>query len=566
MKAHAGGFMFASSFIINERGNVLKKVPKMRELFAHIRQLMLGEKSLRGNLGIPAIDGLIDQQSYSVIEIDNLLDVVDHTQTLVGKETVHKAFSQQCLSPEEIDSRQQALREIADDKALRDSLQGLLQKAAKYENSFYRLLFVRFIGFIFSPEEDRLEEAGYGYQLYAKAVKFLPSVVAEAKQLKAIKSPYLKGLIDEIVLFGNSRECHLMQGPVYMWLGKMYLRQEKTWYMLAVKLRLSLFKPMLLPLVFIVTVASPYILNISIAQFTVFALLPFLLLVFYVPIVGGFDKDAFIIPLRRLFVRSAKVERAVKVIGLLDELMSYHQYAVKSVHKTILPTMQLAANQFIHVTGAVNPVLAFNDPNYIANDFDTSRHNLAFFTGPNSGGKTAFCKTLAQIQLLSQVGCYVPAESATLTIADRVYYQTPEVNSLDHDVGRFGTELKRTRDIFKLATPNSLVILDELAEGTTHKEKLETSLMILEAFKQLGSLTILVTHNHELAEHYQDAGLAIFRQVEFANNQPTHRFIDGVSIISHADLVAHQVGFSKDDINRILQEKTGTTTMHNDTE
>lgn len=173
----------------------------------------------------------------------------------------------------------------------------------------------------------------------------------------------------------------------------------------------------------------------------------------------------------------------------------------------------------------------------------------------NSGGKTAFCKTLAQIQLLSQVGCYVPAKTATLTIADRVYYQTPEVNSLDHDVGRFGTELKRTRDIFKEATTNSLVILDELAEGTTHKEKLETSLMILEVFKHLGSMTILVTHNHELAEHYVEKGAAVFRQVEFNGESATHRFVNSISVISYADFVACSVGFSKEDSERMSKEK-----------
>ncbi|MBL4743908.1 MAG: hypothetical protein JKX87_04640, partial [Cycloclasticus sp.] len=236
-----------------------------------------------------------------------------------------------------------------------------------------------------------------------------------------------------------------------------------------------------------------------------------------------------------------------------------HRYSELSVHSTILPTMNVADRQFIHVDGAVNPVLGFNDANYVPNDFDTSQHNLAFFTGPNSGGKTAFCKTLAQIQLLSQVGCYIPAQSATLTIADKVYYQTPEVNTLDHDVGRFGTELKRTRDIFVQATPNSLVILDELAEGTTHKEKLETSLMILEAFKRLGSLTILVTHNHELADHYVELNAAVFRQVEFDEDRATHRFIDGISVISHADLVARSVGFSKQDIERMLEGKLAKT-------
>ncbi|HIL93413.1 MAG TPA: DNA mismatch repair protein MutS [Cycloclasticus sp.] len=534
---------------------VLKKTPKMRELFRHIRKLMLDEETLRGNSGVPDGDGLIDHNSYAVIEVDKLLDTVDHAQTLVGKDTLHKAFSQHVLTPVEIEAKQQALKELAEDDELRASVDQLLKKAAENEGSFYRLLVSNFVGFIYSPDEDRLEQAGYGYRLYDQASTFLPKVVEEAKEIKQPKSAYIQGLLDELKQFVETRPYKLMAGPVYMLLGKFLLKDERSWRTPAIKLRTSFFKPMMFPLVFLISVLMPYILNISMAQFTVFSLIPFIILVFYVPLVGDFDKHSFIIPLRRLFARSSEVERAVQVIGQLDELMSYHLYAEKCVYKTILPNMVVADRQYIEIESAVNPVLGFADKQYVANDFDTSQHNLAFFTGPNSGGKTAFCKTLAQIQLLSQVGCYVPAEAARLTVADRVFYQTPEINSLDHDVGRFGTELKRTRDIFIAATPNSLVILDELAEGTTHKEKLETSLMILEAFKKLGSLTILVTHNHELAEHYLDGDLAVFRQVEFDGERPTHRFVNGVSIVSHADLVARSVGFSKEDIERILKEK-----------
>ena len=546
-----------------KRSPGLKKTLKMRGLFRHIRDLILGEKSLRGNSGVPDGEGLIDQNSYAVIEVDSLLEVVDQAKTLIGKDVIHKVFSQQVLTPKQVDEKQQALRELAVDDELRAGLESLLTSAAKHENSFYRLLFSDFVGYLFSPDEDRLEEAGYGYKLFDEGSSFLPAVVDEAKKIKSPKSPYLKGLLDEIESFASTRPFKLMKGPVYSWLGKFYLKHEKAGKP-AVKMRLTLFKPLLLPIIFLVTVFLPYILNVSIAQFTVFSLLPFILLVFYVPIVGDFDKDNFIIPLRRIFSRSEEVERVVSVIGQLDELMSYHLYAQKSVHSTILPTMRVSNNQYIDVKAAVNPVLGFSDEHYVANDFDTSQHNLAFFTGPNSGGKTAFCKTLAQIQLLSQVGCYVPAQSATLTIADKVFYQTPEINSLDHDVGRFGTELKRTRDIFKAATTNSLVILDELAEGTTHKEKLETSLMILEAFKRLGSLTILVTHNHELAEHYLDGNTAVFRQVEFDGERATHRFENGISVISHADLVARSVGFSKQDIERILEEKLAAVAHDDD--
>lgn len=527
----------------------------MRQLFSHIRDIMLGDKTLRGNAGVPDDQGIISASSYDVIEVDGLLDVVDHAKTLVGKETIHTSFTQNNPTAEQIKQKQDALRELAEDSDVNVGIESLLNTSVEYEDSFYRLLFAEFTGFLFAPEPSRLEEAGYGYRLFEKGTKFLPEAIEQAKNIKQPKSQYLSGLLAELVSYSDSREYKLMRGPVYMLLGNFLLEDEKTWRTPAIKLRLNLFKPALLITLFLVTIAMPYILNISMAQFTVFALIPFVLMVFYVPMVGDFDKDAFIIPLRRIFARSEATEKAVKVIGLLDELMSYHQYSKNCVHKTVLPTINVHDQHVINIKSAVNPVLGFSDINYVPNDFDASRHNLAFFTGPNSGGKTAFCKTIAQIQLMAQVGCYVPAEQATLSIADRVFYQTPEINSLDQDVGRFGTELKHTRDIFISATSNSLVILDELAEGTTHKEKIETSLMILGAFKALGALTLLVTHNHELAESYKDGDRAVFRQVEFDESRPTHRFVEGVSIISHADIVARSVGFSTKDIARILEEK-----------
>ncbi|PCI21635.1 MAG: DNA mismatch repair protein MutS [Piscirickettsiaceae bacterium] len=533
----------------------MKNNKKIRAFFSHVREILLGNETLRGNEGVPESMGIISASSYDVIEVDGLLDVVDHSKTLVGKETIHKSFTQTNPTVDEIKSKQQALRELDEDQVLRNSIDSMLDTAIEYEDSFYRLLFAEFTGFIFSPDPARLEEAGYGYRLYEKGSQFLPQVLEQIKQIKEPKSQYLKGLLAELLEFSESREFKLMRGPVHMLMGKFLLQDEMSWYTPAIKLRLNLFKPMLIPILFLITIAMPYILNISMAQFTVFALVPFILLVFYVPMVGDFDKDAFIIPLRRLFSRSEKVERAVRIIGLLDELLSYHKYSKNCVHPTVLPNINVHEQHVISLKEAVNPVLGFNDKNYVPNDFDASKHNLAFFTGPNSGGKTAFCKTIAQIQLMAQVGCYVPAEHAELSVADRVFYQTPEINSLDEDVGRFGTELKHTRDIFLEATPNSLVILDELAEGTTHKEKIETSLMILGAFKKLGSLTLLVTHNHELAESFKDGGQAVFLQVEFNGEKPTHRFVEGVSVISHADLVARSVGFSKDDIERILQEK-----------
>ena len=96
------------------------------------------------------------------------------------------------------------------------------------------------------------------------------------------------------------------------------------------------------------------------------------------------------------------------------------------------------------------------------------------------------------------------------------------------------------------------MILDELSEGTTYEEKLETSENILDGFRRKKSTTLLITHNHELVDHFINQGIGQAKQVEFKDEEPTYRLIEGISRVSHADRVAKKIGFSKEDIDRYL--------------
>ena len=75
---------------------------------------------------------------------------------------------------------------------------------------------------------------------------------------------------------------------------------------------------------------------------------------------------------------------------------------------------------------------------------------------------------------------------------------------------------------------------------------------ILDGFYQKGNNTILITNNHELVDRFQVQGIGLARQVEFENDQPTYRLVEGISRVSHADRVAKKIGFSKEDIARYL--------------
>lgn len=501
--------------------------------------------------------GVIDGATFHTIEVDKLFEAIDHTTTRTGKSLLYRSLAQPLANFNNIVAKQQALAEIEAVPTLREGLEKLLKLANKREGDFYDLLFAHFLGAIGSPAHP-LEIVGFGYESYLLGTRFMLDLVGNAAALPTPKSQYLNALLDCIRNFAQSRTHELMQGPVYRSEKEILTKTEKRWYMPAVKFRPSMFKPgIFIGTALLVALALTFVpllldLTATISPVLWLFLLPLGLV--YIPIVGGFDRDAFIYPLRSAFKCSPEVQAALDALGGMDELMSFIRYKEAFGHPSALAEMTDSPRHTLALKGVCNPILAKGNPSYVANDLDLNEERLALVTGPNSGGKTAFCKTLAQTQLLAQIGCFVPAQAAKLAVADHIFYQTPEISHLADGEGRFGTELKRTKDVFMTSTAKSLVIMDELSEGTTHEEKIEISTDILNGFRQKGVSTLLITHNHELVDHFQKRKIGLARQVEFKDDMPTYRLVEGISRVSHADRVAKKIGFAKEDIARMLRK------------
>lgn len=383
-------------------------------------------------------------------------------------------------------------------------------------------------------------------------------LVKGAHGLPTPESPYLRARLDTLKAFDSTRSYALMKGPAYLTERAIRTKAEKWLLTPAIKFRPTLFKPRLIvALVIAMGLFLYYAPALGISRHAMPAVMVFLLPSFmlYGPVVGGFDRDSIIYPLRDGYRDSRDVHQALEALGQIDELLSFHRYAKAFGDPTVLPSLIGSDRHAMVLERVKNPILGKGNAGYVPNDINLNGVKLTFVTGPNGGGKTAFCKTIAQVQLLAQIGCYVPAERAQLSVADRIFYQVPESNLLADREGRFGTELQRTKAIFFASSPRSLVILDELAEGTTYQEKLEISHTILGGFYQVGNNTMLVTHNYELAEQFRKRDVGLYRQAEFVHGSPTYRLIDGISRISHAHKVAQRIGFAKEDIEKHLVER-----------
>ncbi|MBS3965597.1 MAG: DNA mismatch repair protein MutS [Methylomonas sp.] len=513
--------------------------------------------TIRSTQPLPTGEGVLDQGAFTTLEVDELFDYVNHARTVVGQAVLYRSLAQPLNDLDAIAAKQDAMREIRDHPAVRDNIENIVAQAAATERHLHLLLFGEFLGGFGTAREDHQIE-GYGYKQYRRGIRLALNLVAAIQHSGKPQSAYLQGVFDRIARFADSKAYSLMVGPVYNSENGLQSKEErKHSFSPATIFRPTLFKPLLLALITAAIWGVIQIFPTDLFQFSrdglsVASVFFLPLILAYIPIVGGYDRDHCIIPLRDIYRKSETLGDLLDALGQLDELLAFIKYAENFGSDTILPELHRNEHHAMQLTAAKNPVLGKQNPAYVANDFTMDSERLVCITGPNSGGKTAFCKTVAQIQLLTQIGCPVPAQAARLTVADRVFYQAPQISHLDDGEGRFGTELKRTRDIFLASTANSLVVLDEMAEGTTFEEKMQSSIDVLDGFYRKGNSTVLITHNHQLVDVFVGKRIATPKQVEFADDLPTFRLIAGISRVSHADRVAKKIGFSKQDIDNYL--------------
>ena len=493
----------------------------------------------------------IDGKTYDLIELGKLNRLLDNTKTLAGRITLSHSLGNPSTDVGHIRDKQAASLEIIENEQLRSGLERVFEAATRYQNDFHRLLFGRFIGLLSDPG-TRLECQGYGYASFRYGIRFLPSVIEKIDELPETESSYLTEAIAKLKEFKSTSSYELMTAPVYLRPGRIMPKSQRNLF--SFRFKSSPFKLSIILLLALLFYSVPIYLQLNPMSASMTLFFMFVTIFLYLPVVGSLDRDHVIYPFRKVLLKAGEVEQAVKGLGQLDELLSFYRYFAANRNRTCMPQVRDDNRCTISLDQASHPVLGFKNENYVANDFDNRDKPLVFISGPNSGGKTALCKTLALAQVMAQSGSVILARSGTLSVTDRICYQAPDAGSILEEEGRFGTELRRTREIFFSTTRKSLVILDELSEGTSHQEETRIGLMILNGFIRLGNATILVSHNHDLARTLQEQDSGVFYKFYLENDNPTFILTGGISEFSHAELVAERIGFSQRDIDRHLND------------
>ncbi|XP_029399839.1 DNA mismatch repair protein Msh3 isoform X4 [Mus pahari] len=138
-------------------------------------------------------------------------------------------------------------------------------------------------------------------------------------------------------------------------------------------------------------------------------------------------------------------------------------------------------------------------PNSTSLSQDSER--VMIITGPNMGGKSSYIKQVALLTIMAQIGSYVPAEEATIGIVDGIFTRMGAADNIYKGRSTFMEELTDTAEIIRRASPQSLVILDELGRGTSTHDGIAIAYATLEYFiRDVKSLTLFVTHYPPVCE------------------------------------------------------------------
>lgn len=205
-----------------------------------------------------------------------------------------------------------------------------------------------------------------------------------------------------------------------------------------------------------------------------------------------------------------QIQQNARVVARLDCLLSFacvarsNRYARPNVNDSLI----------VDIRSGRHPVIEKQLPvgeSYVPNDIllDSERQQILIITGPNMAGKSALLRQTALIVLLTQMGSFVPAESADIGIVDKIFTRVGASDNLSRGESTFMVEMTETASILNNLSHRSLILMDEIGRGTSTYDGVSIAWAIVEYLHNHGQKdckpkTLFATHYHELNQLEED--------------------------------------------------------------
>jgi DNA mismatch repair protein MutS len=202
----------------------------------------------------------------------------------------------------------------------------------------------------------------------------------------------------------------------------------------------------------------------------------------------------------RVARETGRIQEAGARVARLDVLVTLAEVAVRREY--VRPEVHSGFD--LEIRGGRHPVVETMMPReaFIPNDLSLGGEGfIGILTGPNMAGKSTVLRQVGLIQLLAQVGSFVPADSARLPVCDRIFTRVGASDNLARGQSTFMVEMNETASILHGATDRSLVLLDEIGRGTATYDGVSIAWAVTEHLHEaIGAKTVFATHYHELTQ------------------------------------------------------------------
>lgn len=206
----------------------------------------------------------------------------------------------------------------------------------------------------------------------------------------------------------------------------------------------------------------------------------------------------------QIAAQTERIQKTANAVAQLDVFIGFATLAAENNYCR----PQITTDGTIMIEDGRHPVveqILGASQRFVANDcrLDQNENRIAIITGPNMAGKSTYIRQVAIIVLLAQIGCFVPAKSASIGVVDGIYTRVGASDDLSTGQSTFMVEMNEVAQILKSATEQSLLILDEVGRGTSTFDGMSIARAMLEYIadrRKLGAKTLFATHYHELTE------------------------------------------------------------------
>jgi DNA mismatch repair protein MutS2 len=275
----------------------------------------------------------------------------------------------------------------------------------------------------------------------------------------------------------------------------------------------------------------------------------------------------------RLQVRRGELIAAADTIAILDSVFARARFA----RDFDAVTPQFSEGSELRLQAARHPVLedklrrenraivpmslslGGNTPGRNLDGTDSSSNDaeperVLVISGPNTGGKTVALKTVGLAVLSAQSGIPVAAQSAMLPLFDHVLVDIGDEQSIAADLSTFSAHVLNLKTMLQVATPQSLVLADEMGTGTAPEEGAALAIALLDEFRAKNCIVLATTHHDRLKTYASTTPGVVNAAVEFddVHLRPTFRLMVGVPGGSSGIAIARRLGLSENIIERAL--------------